>query len=129
MVRIDVWESRPSVIVGQRCVQKPGCSCVSSERGIEKWEQKVVVRLSEKLGDIDSSPEASFISRYTPTLFVTFGTALDMDNIKRLALQNARSRVDSRTATYNEVMYDPALCWIRGVTTSPQLVVDPFCGP
>ena len=23
-------------------------------------------------------------------------------------------------------MYDPALCWIRGVTDSPQLVV-PFC--
>ena len=24
-------------------------------------------------------------------------------------------------------MYDPALCWIRGVTVSPQFVV-PFCG-
>lgn len=26
-------------------------------------------------------------------------------------------------------MYDPALCWIRGVTDSPQLTVVPFCEP
>ena len=32
-----------------------------------------------------------------------------------------------RTATCKEVLYDPALCRIRGVTGSPQLVV-PFCG-
>ena len=33
-----------------------------------------------------------------------------------------------RRATCKEVLYDPALCWIRGTTSSPQLVV-PFCRP
>ena len=32
-------------------------------------------------------------------------------------------------ATCNEVMYDPALCWIRGMIDSPQLAVVPFCRP
>ena len=93
MVCVNVWEFRPSIIVGQRRVQKPGYSCVPSERETQKWEQKVTVRLSKKLGDIDSSPEASFISRYIPTLFVTFGTALDIDSIEQLASQNVRTRV------------------------------------
>ena len=58
---------------------------MQSECGIQKQEQRVTVRLNKKLGDIDSSPEASFISRYTPTLSVTFGTALDIDKIEWLA--------------------------------------------
>jgi hypothetical protein len=53
---------------------------VAAKRYNLKYEErkgKLVVRLSEKLGDIDLSPEASSISRYIPTLLVTFGKALE----------------------------------------------------
>ena len=43
----------------------------------EEREGKLAVRLSEKLGDIDLSPDGPSISRYIPTLFVTFGRELE----------------------------------------------------
>jgi len=74
--------------------RSPGTAVCNQNLEHKKWKQKVAVRLSKKLGDIDSSPEASFISRYIPTLFVTFGTELDVDNIEWLASQNVRTRVN-----------------------------------
>jgi hypothetical protein len=77
MVRINVWDSRPSVVVSQSPVQDPGYGFGTSECGmLGRGKDRLNVRLSEKLGDIAFCPAASSISRYIPTLFVTLGRVL-----------------------------------------------------
>ena len=63
----------------------PGAAVRRQKCEVQRGKKKgggLAVQLSEKLGDIDFFPEASSISRYTPTSFVTSGRVL---HFKRLA--------------------------------------------